>query len=168
MATLNILEYPDPRLRTKAKPIAQVDKDIRRLVTDMFETMYAASGIGLAATQVDVHKQLVVIDLSEDRSDPHIFINPRIQVLQGETRAFEEGCLSVPGFRDEVERPVNIVVNALDLDGQPYELRPDGLLAVCIQHEVDHLNGKLFVDYLSVLKRQRVRRRLEKEHRKRA
>jgi peptide deformylase len=168
MAVLEILEYPDPRLRTKAKPVTVVDDAIRRLAADMLETMYAANGIGLAATQVDVHKQVIVMDLSEERNRPMVFINPEITVFDGGKRPYEEGCLSVPGFHEEVQRPENVLLKALDLDGNPVEIRPDGLLAVCIQHEIDHLNGKLFVDYLSALKRQRIRSKLEKEHRKRA
>jgi len=165
MAILNILEFPDPRLRTVAKPVERVDDDIRRLIDDMFETMYAAPGIGLAATQVNVHKRIVVMDVNEDTSEPWVFINPEVRVLEGGCREYTEGCLSVPGFHESVSRPENIVVNALDRDGNPFELRPDGLLAVCIQHELDHLNGKLFVDYLSTLKRQRIRSKLEKLHR---
>lgn len=168
MAILDILEYPDPRLRIKAKPVQDVDDSIRRLAADMLETMYAAPGIGLAATQVDVHKQVVVMDISEERNEPRYFINPEITVLEGDSSCYEEGCLSVPGFQEEVKRPENIIVRALDLAGKPFELRPEGLLAICIQHEVDHLNGRLFVDYLSALKRQRIRSKLEKEHRKRA
>ncbi|MBK6287986.1 MAG: peptide deformylase [Gammaproteobacteria bacterium] len=162
MSILNILEFPDPRLRTIAAPVRQVDASIRQLIDDMFETMYAAPGIGLAATQVNVHKRVVVMDISEDDSQPLVFINPKVQVLEGELREYVEGCLSVPGFQEAVMRPENIIVNALDRHGQPFELHPDGLLAVCIQHELDHLNGKLFVDYLSALKRQRIRGKLEK------
>lgn len=162
MSILNILEFPDPRLRTIAKPVGQVDASIRQLIDDMFETMYAAPGIGLAATQVNVHKRVVVMDVSENDSQPLVFINPEVRVLEGGLREHVEGCLSVPGFQEAVMRPENIIVNALDRDGQPFELHPDGLLAVCIQHELDHLNGKLFVDYLSALKRQRIRGKLEK------
>ena len=162
MSILNILEFPDPRLRTMAKPLGQVDASIRQLIEDMFETMYTAPGIGLAATQVNVHKRVVVMDISENNDQPLVFINPEIQILEGEQREYMEGCLSVPGFQEAVMRPENIIVNALDRDGQPFELHPDGLLAVCIQHELDHLNGKLFVDYLSALKRQRIRSKLEK------
>ena len=168
MALLEILEYPDPRLRVKAKPVEQVDDSVRRLVDDMLETMYDASGIGLAATQVDVHKQIIVIDLSETRDDPQVFINPQITVLEGDKSPYTEGCLSVPGFQEEVSRPENVLIKALDLDGNTFEIQPSELLAVCIQHEIDHLNGKLFVDYLSALKRERIRRKLEKEHKKRA
>jgi peptide deformylase len=165
MAILNILEFPDPRLRTIAKPVERVDDEVRQLIDDMFETMYAAPGIGLAATQVNVHRRVVVMDIGEESSEPLVFINPEVRVLEGGSREYSEGCLSVPGFHESVSRPENIVVNALDRDGNPFELRPDGLLAVCIQHELDHLNGKLFVDYLSTLKRQRIRSKLEKLHR---
>lgn len=168
MAILNILEFPDPRLRIVAKPVNTVDDDVRRLVDDMFETMYEAPGIGLAATQVDVHRRIVVIDVSEERNQPLVFINPEIEILPGEELEYTEGCLSVPGFQEPVSRPERIRVRALDRDGQGFELHPEGLLAVCIQHEIDHLNGKLFVDYLSSLKRQRIRGRLEKQHRQRA
>ena len=169
MAKLEILEFPDPRLRTVAKPVAQVDDRIRQLVDDMFETMYAAPGVGLAASQVNVHERVVVIDVSEDQSQPMVFINPEVTVLDKETlRPYDEGCLSIPGFYETVERPEKVRVNALDRDGKPFELEPDGLLAVCIQHELDHLNGKLFVDYISPVKRQRIRTKLEKQHRLRA
>lgn len=168
MAILDILEFPDPRLRTKARPVAAVDDSIRQLVDDMLETMYDAKGIGLAATQVNVHKRVVVMDLSEERDQPMVFINPEVEVLDDATRDFDEGCLSVPGFYETVQRPEHIVVRALGRDGNPFELRPDGLMAVCIQHELDHLEGKLFVDYLSPLKRQRIRTKLEKQQRQRA
>jgi len=168
MAVLDILEFPDPRLRTKAKPVDKVDDRIRKLVSDMFDTMYAAPGIGLAATQVDVHEQVVVMDLSEDRSEPRVFINPEITVLGQDLADYEEGCLSVPGYTEAVARPTHIRVKALNEQGEAFEIVPDGLLAVCIQHEVDHLNGKLFVDYLSTLKRNRIRSKLEKAHRLRA
>ncbi|MBP9033421.1 MAG: peptide deformylase [Pseudomonadales bacterium] len=165
MAILDILEFPDARLRTIAKPVEKVDASVQQLVDDMFETMYAAPGIGLAATQVNVHRRVVVMDISEDGKQPLVLINPEVRVLEGGTREYSEGCLSVPGFHELVTRPENIVVTALDRDGNPFELHPDGLLAVCIQHELDHLNGKLFVDYLSNLKRQRIRSKLEKLHR---
>ncbi|RMF95136.1 MAG: peptide deformylase [Gammaproteobacteria bacterium] len=165
MAILKILEYPDPRLRTRAAPVEAVDEDIRRLAADMLETMYAAPGIGLAATQVDVHKRLLVLDISEDRSQPLCLINPEILEADG-CAAGEEGCLSVPGYTETVERAAQIRVRALDLDGESREIEADGLLAVCIQHEMDHLEGKLFVDYLSELKRQRLRKRLEKSRRR--
>jgi peptide deformylase len=164
MAILEILHFPDPRLRTRAQPVAAVDDGVRRLVDDLFETMYAAPGIGLAATQVDIHRRVLVIDVSEDRSAPRCFINPEIVARDGEEE-MDEGCLSVPGVYDKVRRAERIRVRALDRDGNPIELEADGLLAVCIQHEMDHLDGKLFVDYLSGLKRQRIRRKLEKEAR---
>jgi peptide deformylase len=162
MATLTILEYPDPRLRIKAKPVDRVDDNVRRLIDDMFETMYAAPGIGLAATQVDVHRRIIVVDVSENRDVPHAFINPVITVSGG-TIESEEGCLSVPGFYEPVSRAERIHVAALDRDGQPFQLDLEGMLAVCVQHECDHLEGKLFVDYLSNLKRSRIRRKLEKQ-----
>jgi peptide deformylase len=168
MAILNILEFPDSRLRTIAKPVAVVDDGIRQLVDDMFETMYEAPGIGLAATQVNIHKRVVVMDLSEDRSDPRVLINPTLEILTDEVDQYQEGCLSVPGFYENVDRPQKIRVNALGRDGQPYELIAEGLLAVCIQHECDHLNGKLFVDYLSSLKRDRIKKKLEKLHKQNA
>jgi peptide deformylase len=165
MAILEILEFPDPRLRTVAKPVAVVDARIRKLVDDMFETMYDAPGVGLAASQVNVHERVVVIDVSEDKSQPMVFINPEITVLDAEVQEYDEGCLSVPGFYETVERPEHIRVTALDHDGKPFTLEPSGLLAVCIQHELDHLNGKLFVDYVSAMKRSRIRKKLEKKHR---
>ncbi len=168
MAILNILEFPDPRLRTIAKPVDVVDDALRQLIDDMFETMYDAPGIGLAATQVNVHKRLVVMDLSEDKSEPRVFINPEFEPLTEETEQYQEGCLSVPGFYENVDRPQKVKIKALDRDGQPYELIAEGLLAVCIQHECDHLNGKLFVDYLSTLKRDRIKKKLEKQHRQQA
>ncbi|WP_010324457.1 peptide deformylase [Marinobacterium stanieri] len=165
MAKLNILEFPDPRLRTIAEPVEQVDDEIRKIVDDMFETMYDAPGIGLAATQVNVHKRIVTIDISEEGNEPLVMINPEFTVLQDELEEMQEGCLSVPGFYEEVKRPNRILLKALDRDGTPYELEAEGLLAVCIQHELDHLNGKLFVDYLTALKRNRIRGKLEKKHR---
>ncbi len=168
MAILDILEFPDSRLRTIAKPVAVVDDEVRQLVDDMFETMYEAPGIGLAATQVNVHKRIVVMDLSEDRSEPRVFINPEFEALTDEMEQYQEGCLSVPGFYENVDRPQKVKVKALDRDGQPYEMIAEGLLAVCIQHECDHLNGKLFVDYLSNLKRDRIKKKLEKLHRQNA
>jgi peptide deformylase len=165
MALLEILEFPDPRLRTVAKPVQQVDDGVRLLIDNMFETMYNAPGVGLAATQINVHRQLVVIDVSEDQSEPLVFINPDITVLDETQCDYDEGCLSVPGFYETVTRPQHIRVKALDRDGQPFEIEPQGLLAVCIQHEVDHLNGKLFVDHISGLKRDRIRKKLEKKHR---
>jgi peptide deformylase len=165
MAILNILEFPDPRLRTIAKAVELVDDDLRQLIDDMFETMYDAPGIGLAATQVNVHKRLVVMDLSEDKNEPMVFINPEFESLTDEVDQYQEGCLSVPGFYENVDRPQKVKIKALDRDGQPFELLAEGLLAVCIQHECDHLNGKLFVDYLSTLKRDRIKKKLEKQHR---
>lgn len=165
MAILEILEFPDPRLRTIAKPVAVVDARIRKLVDDMFETMYDAPGVGLAASQVNVHERVVVIDVSEDKSQPMVFINPEIAVLDGDLQEYDEGCLSVPGFYETVQRPEHIRVNALDRNGKPFTIEPSGLLAVCIQHELDHLNGKLFVDYVSAIKRSRIRKKLEKKHR---
>ncbi|MEL7312074.1 MAG: peptide deformylase [Pseudomonadota bacterium] len=162
MARLNILEYPDPRLRTKATPVEAVDDALRQLIDDMFETMYAAPGIGLAATQVDVHKRLLVADVSEDRSAPYALINPVITHMDG-LEVMEEGCLSVPGYYESVERAERITVEYLDRNGDAQQLEADGLLAVCVQHEIDHLDGKLFVDYLSQMKRQRIRKRLERD-----
>ncbi len=161
MAILTVLHYPDPRLRKVAEPVERVDDSIRQLVDDMFETMYQAPGIGLAATQVDVHKRIITIDISEDKSQPLCIINPEIIASEGVER-MEEGCLSVPGIYEPVERAERITLKALDRDGKSYELPADGLLSVCIQHEMDHLQGKLFVDYLSELKRQRIRKKLDK------
>ena len=161
MAILPVLHYPDPRLRTKAKPVAAVDDSIRRLIDDLLETMYEAPGIGLAATQVDVHKRVLVVDVSEARDEPHAFVNPVIEVAEGKQER-EEGCLSVPGFYEVVERADHIRVAALDRDGKPFTMEAEDLLAVCIQHECDHLDGKLFVDYLSSLKRQRIKSKLRK------
>ena len=166
MALRTILEYPDPRLRTRAQPVTQFDAEIRALIDDMFETMYAAPGIGLAATQVNVAKRVLVIDISERRDQPLALINPDIVKREG-VEETEEGCLSVPGIFDKVTRAERIQVRALDRDGKPFELAADGLLAVCIQHEIDHLDGKLFVDYLSELKRTRIRKKLEKERKER-
>ena len=168
MAILNILEFPDSRLRTIAKPVAVVDDEVRQLIDDMFETMYEAPGIGLAATQVNVHKRIVVMDLSEDRSDPMVFINPEFEALTDEMDQYQEGCLSVPGFYENVDRPQRVKIKALDRDGKPFEMIAEGLLAVCIQHECDHLNGKLFDDYMSNLKRDRIKKKLEKLHRQNA
>ena len=165
MALLPILNFPDPRLRTKAIPVEVVDDQIRTLAADMLETMYAAPGIGLAASQVDRHIQLIVMDLSEEKNQPMVFINPRITPLTEDTQPYEEGCLSVPQIFDKVERPVRVKIEALDLDGKTFTLEADGLLAVCIQHEMDHLDGKLFVDYLSPLKRQRIREKIAKAER---
>ena len=167
MAILTILEYPDPRLRTRAVPVAHFDADFGRLVDDMLETMYVAPGIGLAASQVNVHRQLVVMDLSKDQSEPLVFVNPEILERRGVATA-EEGCLSVPGIYDEIERAAEVRVRARDRHGGVFERELDGLLAVCLQHEMDHLEGKLFVDYLSALKRERIRKKLEKERKERA
>lgn len=166
MALLQILEFPDPRLRTRAQPVTQVDASLRTLIDDMFETMYAAPGIGLAATQVNVAKRLLVIDINERRDCPLVLINPDVVAREG-VEETEEGCLSVPGVFDKVTRAGKILVRALDRDGKPIELEADGLLAVCIQHEIDHLDGKLFVDYLSELKRTRIRKKIEKERKER-
>lgn len=165
MAVLKILEYPDARLRTRAAEVTVVDETVRRLVADMFETMYQAPGIGLAATQVDVHQRVIVIDVSEERDQPLALINPEI-LERDDTTTGEEGCLSVPGFTETVVRSRRIRVRALDPQGKPFEFEADGLLAICVQHEMDHLEGKLFVDYLSELKRQRIRRKLLKSARR--
>ena len=165
MTVLDILRYPDARLHKVAKPVQTVDDDIRRLVDDMAETMYAAPGIGLAATQVDVHLRVVVIDVSEARNELRVFINPEIVASSEESKVYEEGCLSVPGIYDEVERPDRVTIRALDRDGQPFTLEADGLLGVCIQHEIDHLDGKVFVQYLSRLKQSRITAKLSKQER---
>ena len=162
MALLKILHYPDPRLHTVAKPVAEVDAEIRRLAGDMAETMYAAPGIGLAATQVDRHVRLIVVDVSEQKNRLLTLINPRILMKEGEA-VREEGCLSVPGIYDKVTRAEHIRVQALDLEGNAFELDAGGLLAVCIQHEIDHLDGKVFVEYLSRLKQTRIRHKLLKQ-----
>jgi peptide deformylase len=164
MALLPILEYPDPRLRTKAAPVTVFDGELRQRVEDMFQTMYAAPGIGLAATQVDWHHRLIVIDVSPDQTGREVFINPEILSREGEAVG-EEGCLSVPGIYDEVPRAARVRVRYQDAEGTPVERDLDGMLAVCLQHEMDHLDGKLFVDYLSELKRQRIRKKLDKERR---
>ncbi len=164
MAILTILEFPDPRLRKKASPVEAVDDDLRTLIDDMFETMYQAPGIGLAATQVDVHRRLLVADVSVEKNAPHVLINPEILEKDG-IAVSEEGCLSVPGYYEEVERAEHIRVRYLDRDGKSVEQEMEGLLAICVQHEIDHLDGKLFVDYLSETKRQRIRKRLEKDRR---
>lgn len=166
MAQLQILEFPDPRLRTRAQPVTEVDAALRTLIDDMFETMYAAPGIGLAATQVNVAKRLLVIDLSERHDQPLVLINPEVLAREG-VEETEEGCLSVPGYFEKVTRAEKIRVRALDRNGKPLDFEADGLLAVCIQHEIDHLDGKLFVDYLSELKRTRIRKKLEKERKER-
>ena len=164
MAIRTILHYPDPRLRQVAQPVTTVDDEVRRLVDDMAETMYAAPGIGLAAVQINVAQRVVVIDLSETRNALQVFINPEIMERDGK-QVFEEGCLSVPGVYDEVERSRHIRMRALDRNGQPFELEAEGLLATCIQHEIDHLEGKVFVDYLSRLKQTRIRKKIEKQER---
>ncbi|UUX96420.1 peptide deformylase [Aquabacterium sp. J223] len=165
MALLPILRYPDPRLHTVAKPVQQVDERIRRLVDDMLETMYAADGVGLAATQVDVHERVIVIDTSEGRDTPRVLINPEILERSEERVVADEGCLSVPQVYDKVERHARVRVRALGRDGEPYEFDADGLLAVCVQHEMDHLLGKVFVEYLSSLKRDRIKTRMLKKQR---
>jgi peptide deformylase len=167
MTKLVILEYPDPRLRTKATPVAVFDEALRRLVDDLLETMYGAKGVGLAASQVDVHQRLLVLDVSETRDQPMVLINPQILSAEGRVPG-EEGCLSLPGIYDKLERAARIRVRAQDRDGKPFEIDAEGMLAVCIQHEMDHLEGKLFVDYLSELKRQLIRRRLQKERKQRS
>ncbi|MCC5796036.1 MAG: peptide deformylase [Methylophaga sp.] len=161
MALMNILHFPDPRLRNIAQPVHEVDDEVRQLATDMLETMYAAPGIGLAAIQVNVDKRVIVIDISEDQSQPLTLINPEIIAAEGE-REYQEGCLSVPEAYETVSRADTIQVKALNLQGEVQEFEAEGLLATCIQHEIDHLDGKLFVDYLSNLKRQRIKKRLEK------
>ncbi len=162
MALLDILHFPDPRLRKQALPVAQVDDDVRQTVDNMFETMYAAPGIGLAANQVNIQQQIIVIDISTEKNQPLCLINPEILSAEGEEE-MEEGCLSVPGYFETVQRAEKIRVRALNREGEPFEMDADDLLAVCVQHEIDHLNGKLFVDYLSPLKRQRIRKKLEKQ-----
>jgi peptide deformylase len=161
MALLNILHYPDPRLRTKAKAVTEFDAKLKTLISDMFETMYEAPGIGLAATQINVHKRLLVMDVSEGKDDPKVLINPEILMTEGDEE-MDEGCLSVPGYYETVRRAEKISVRAQDAEGEFFELTTDGLEAVCIQHEIDHLEGKLFVDYISGLKRDRIRKKLEK------
>jgi peptide deformylase len=167
MALRTILEFPDPRLRTRAAPVTRFDAELGRLIDDMFETMYAAPGIGLAATQVDVHKRVIVIDVSKEHDQPVTLINPEIISREGEATT-EEGCLSVPGIFDEVKRAARVRVRSHDRNGKVHDQDYDDILAVCIQHEMDHLDGKLFVDYLSDLKRERIRKKLEKERRERA
>ena len=161
MATMSILIFPDPRLRTKAAPVEQVDDAIRKLAADLLETMYAANGIGLAATQVNVHQRVLVADVSEERNQPLVLINPEIRILDPEVvTEYDEGCLSIPGFYETIKRPAHIEVTALDINSNPLVLRPEGMLAVCIQHETDHLDGQLFVDYLSPLQRRIIQRKL--------
>ena len=168
MAVLPILKYPDQRLHRVAAPVGKVDDRIRQLVRDMADTMYAAPGIGLAATQVDVHERVIVIDVSDTHDELRVFINPEIVEASGERKTFEEGCLSVPGIYDEVERPERVRVRALNEHGEPFTLDADGLLAVCVQHEIDHLDGKVFVQYLSRLKQSRIRTKLLKADRQAA
>jgi peptide deformylase len=165
MAKLSILRYPDPRLHKIAEPVEQVDDRIRRLVDDMLETMYAADGVGLAATQVDVHERVIVIDTSETRDDPRVLINPELIERSEEMSFVDEGCLSVPAIYDRVKRHARVKVRALGRDGEPYEFEAEGLLSVCVQHEMDHLVGKVFVEYLSQLKRDRIRSKLLKKAR---
>lgn len=162
MALLNVLSYPDPRLHKVAKPVATVDARVKKIVADMAETMYEAPGVGLAATQVDIHERIVVIDVSDDQNELMVFINPEIIWASTEKKTWREGCLSVPEFYDEVERPAQVKVRALDIDGKEFEVDADGLLAVCLQHELDHLQGKVFVEYLSLLKRSRISQKMKK------
>ena len=164
MSLLPILEFPDPRLRKTAMPVDQFDDALQQLIDDMLETMYAAPGIGLAATQIDQHIQLIVMDISDEKDQPLIFINPEIDILDDEMESYDEGCLSVPGYYETVVRPRNIKVRAKNRAGEDFEMTDNGMLAICIQHEIDHLTGKLFVDYLSPLKRNRIRSKLEKAH----
>ena len=166
MSILQILEFPDPRLRKIAKPVTVFDKELEDLIEDMLETMHEAEGIGLAATQVNVHKRLLVIDVSENRDAPQVFINPEFEIIEHELSEYNEGCLSVPGFYETVSRPRAVKITAQDAKGEKIEQAAEGILATCIQHEIDHLDGKLFVDYLSTLKRHRIRAKLEKEHKK--
>ena len=163
MAVLPILHYPDPRLHTVAKPVAEINQKIKQLVSDMAQTMYEAPGIGLAATQVNAHVQVIVIDLSNERNQLQVFINPEITWTSEEKKVWQEGCLSVPDFYDEVLRPSEVKVKALDIEGKSFEIHADGLMAVCIQHEMDHLKGKVFVEYLSSLKRMRIAGKLKKK-----
>jgi len=168
MALLPILEFPDPRLRKVASPVTVFDAKLEVLIDDMFETMYDSQGIGLAATQIDVHKRLLVIDVSESKDSPLVYINPSFEIIEDGLSEYDEGCLSVPGFYETVSRPKGIKVQAQDRRGKKFEIEAEGILATCIQHEIDHLDGKLFVDYISALKRQRIRSKLEKEHKKSA
>ena len=162
MALLPVLCYPDPRLHKRAKPVVKVDERIKGIVKDMAETMYDAPGVGLAATQVDIHEQIIVIDVSDEQNELMVFINPELVWASEEKKSWREGCLSVPEYYDEVDRPANIRVKAIDLHGKPFELEADGLLAVCLQHEKDHLQGKVFVEYLSLLKRNRISLKMKK------
>lgn len=168
MAILEILEFPDPRLRKQAQDVTRVDDTLRTLIADMLETMYDAAGIGLAATQVNDHRRLLVMDTSAERNQPRVYINPEVDVLDAELGEYDEGCLSVPGFYETVHRPRRVRVSALDRNGETFSEELDELAAICLQHEIDHLDGKLFVDYLSPLKRQRIRKKLEKSQRQHA
>ena len=168
MAKLNILRYPDPRLHTVAKPVAQVDARIRQLIDDMLESMYAADGVGLAATQVDVHERVIVMDTSDTRDDPRVLINPELVAKSEEMSFVDEGCLSVPLVYDKVQRHARVTVRALDRDGRPQQFEAEGLLAICVQHEMDHLIGKVFVEYLSQLKRDRIKTKMLKKAREEA
>jgi peptide deformylase len=168
MSILQILEFPDPRLRKIAEPVSVFDATLEVLIEDMLETMYVAEGIGLAATQINVHRRLLVIDVSENKDSPQAFINPSFEIIEDELLEYDEGCLSVPGFYETVSRPSVVRVTAQDKAGENFTLCAEGILSTCIQHEIDHLNGKLFVDYLSPLKRQRIRSKLEKEHKDKA
>ncbi len=168
MSLLQILEFPDPRLRKIATPVTVFDTKLEALVDDLLSTMYEAEGIGLAATQVNIHKRLLVIDVSENKDSPQIFINPEFEIIEEELTEYDEGCLSVPGFYETVSRPRSVQITAYDISGERVETFAEGMLSTCIQHEIDHLDGRLFVDYLSPLKRQRIRSKLEKEHKKSA
>lgn len=168
MDKLTILQYPDPRLHTVAKPVAEVDARVQALVKDMLDIMYASNGVGLAATQVDVHERIIVMDTSEDRNRPMVLINPEVLERSAECKEWEEGCLSVPGIYDTVTRPATVRIRALDAQGEAFEIEADGLTAVCIQHEMDHLRGKMFVDYLSPLKRSRIKTKMLKRQRQAA
>ena len=164
MALRTILEFPDSRLRTIAKPVTDFDSALRALIDDMLETMYSAGGIGLAATQIDVHQRVLVIDVSEDRNTPQVFVNPTFTISDQQNLDYDEGCLSIPGFYETISRPQKVVIHSQDQHGKHFDFEADGILAVCIQHEIDHLDGKLMVDYISRLKRDRIRSKLEKKH----
>lgn len=168
MSVLQILEFPDPRLRKVAKPVTVYDEALEVLIQNMLETMYNADGIGLAATQVNIHKRLLVLDVSENNDSPQVFINPSFEIIDAELVEYDEGCLSVPGFYETVSRPAVVKVTAQDQTGEEFSLSGEGIFSTCVQHEIDHLDGKLFVDYISALKRQRIRTKLEKEHKKSA
>ena len=165
MAILEIIKFPHPNLRKKAAPVTAFDAKLKSLADDMFETMYEANGIGLAATQVDIHKRLLVLDTSEDRDKPQVFVNPSIEIIEPALSEYDEGCLSVPGFYETISRPKKIRVDAQNCSGENFSIEAEGILSVCIQHEIDHLDGKLFVDYLSSLKRNRIRDKLQKDQR---